>query len=280
MACANPQPIGPKSFGNCRPCGVCIECRLNYSRSKAVRCLHELQFWDSASFITLTYDPDSLPFNDGAILPTLVKRDLQLFWKRLRKKLGRPISYMACGEYGDERQRPHYHAILFGEDFQSDREFYKTDNGISLYTSETLSDVWQHQGMCVIGDVTFDSANYVAGYTVKKLSGKLAIEQYDDLGRIPPFGAMSKNPAIGKRWIEKYLDEAVQFDTVIVNGAEQMLPRYYDEYLKKWCPQTYKDIKSKRVSDAQHRLEHNVVASPSVKAKVKQNKFLKKSSKI
>lgn len=60
-------------------------------------------------------------------LPYLCKRDLQLFFKRLRKyydkyskKYNVPIGkirYYACGEYGPVHFRPHYHIILwFSED--------------------------------------------------------------------------------------------------------------------------------------------------------------------
>ena len=62
------------------------------------------------AYITLTYNDDHLPAN-GSLQP----RDLQLFWKRLRKARTPGIRYYACGEYGDQTARPHYHAIIFGK---------------------------------------------------------------------------------------------------------------------------------------------------------------------
>lgn len=132
------------------PCGRCIGCRLERSRQWAVRCVHEASTCPKgASFITLTYDDNHLPSP-----PTIQKEDLQLFWKRLRKKYvpkcpfpvwidgpdGKTVKnprrekwlrengvrYFACGEYGDQPMpgslsgklgRPHYHAILFNHDF-------------------------------------------------------------------------------------------------------------------------------------------------------------------
>ncbi len=50
-------------------------------------------------------------------IPYLRKRDLQLFFKRLRKNLSRfsdaKIRYFAMGEYGPVHFRPHYHFLLF-----------------------------------------------------------------------------------------------------------------------------------------------------------------------
>lgn len=50
-------------------------------------------------------------------IPYLRKRDLQLFFKRLRKNLSKfsdaKIRYFAMGEYGPVHFRPHYHFLLF-----------------------------------------------------------------------------------------------------------------------------------------------------------------------
>ena len=88
-------------------------CRIALSREWATRVLHESDYWDHSCFTTLTYNNEHLP-KDGS----LHKDELQKFFKRLRKYLGdRKMKYFACGEYGDEGHRPHYHAILFGIDY-------------------------------------------------------------------------------------------------------------------------------------------------------------------
>ena len=70
------------------PCGQCIGCRLEKSRQWAVRCMHEKQMHPFNEFVTLTYDDAHLP-EGGA----LVKRHLQLFFKRLRKKFGKGVRF-------------------------------------------------------------------------------------------------------------------------------------------------------------------------------------------
>ncbi|MCE3047900.1 hypothetical protein LW137_00305 [Helicobacter sp. faydin-H23] len=66
--------------------------------------------FSSSIFVTLTYSNEFLPSP-----PSVSKRELQLFLKRLRKALGdKKIRYYACGEYGDTFLRPHYHLIIFG----------------------------------------------------------------------------------------------------------------------------------------------------------------------
>ena len=62
------------------PCGKCLACRIKNRKEWQIRMLHELNYHDDAVFLTLTYSDEYLPDNN-----TLVKRDLQLFIKRLRK---------------------------------------------------------------------------------------------------------------------------------------------------------------------------------------------------
>ena len=275
-----PRAGNAGKIGLVRPCGRCIECRLNYKRGKAIRAVHELEFWDTSSFVSLTYDDDNLVYNPTAIAPSVSRRDLQLFWKQLRSKLSPlKISYMASAEYGDTTERPHYHAIIYGWDFP-DREYWKTDGGNKLYTSQLLSEAWGFKGHAVIGDVTYDSSAYVANYTVKKLSGEPAKDMYDDCGRLPPFGAMSVKPAIGRRWIEKYLYDVYPRDTIVVNGKEVRPPRYYDEYLKKVDEPLWKKVEVSRREAAKKRLDENYVASGAVKGICQESKILQKSAKI
>lgn len=141
-------------------CGQCIGCRLERSRQWAVRCMHEKQMHDDACFITLTYDDDNLPFGE-----TLVLSDWQKFMKRLVKKNG-PIRFYHCGEYGDDTNRPHYHAILFGYR-PDDPELFSTSGETKLYASPSLRNTWG-MGHCTFGDATFETAAYVARYITKK----------------------------------------------------------------------------------------------------------------
>lgn len=111
--------------------------------------LESLVHGDSA-FVTLTYRDEALP--PGG---TLVPRHGQLWLKSLRKAAGLQLRFYLVGEYGDLSGRAHYHAIIYG-----------------LPTwSELFQKTWKH-GMVHVGELTPDSAQYVAGYVVKKLTKK------------------------------------------------------------------------------------------------------------
>lgn len=202
------------------PCGQCVGCRLERSRQWAIRCMHERALYDRNVFLTLTYDDDNLPAGG-----TLVKRDLQLFMKRLRKAYGKGVRFYACGEYGERTLRPHYHLLLFNCDFE-DKVFYKrAKRGERLYTSEIVRRLWP-KGFNVLGDVSFDSAAYVARYILLKRTGDRSAEHY--AGRLPEFTLMSRRPGIGARWFEKFHVEAYAWDSVVMNGRKIRPPRFYD----------------------------------------------------
>ena len=201
------------------PCGRCAGCRLEHSRQWAVRCMQEKRMHTRSAFITLTYDNNNLPSGG-----TLVKRDLQLFMKRLRKTHGTGIPFFACGEYGEKTNRPHYHVLLLNSDF-TDKRLIKSGSEYNLYASNDLSKLWT-MGHHAVGDVTFESAAYVARYCMKKITGKLAADHYK--GRQPEFIVMSRRPGLGAAYFDKYHSEMYTHDNIIVNGVPSSLPRFYD----------------------------------------------------
>lgn len=185
------------------PCGKCEGCRSAHALMWAVRCYHESTQHLMNSFITLTYDDEHLPV-DGKIN----KRDLQLFFKRLRKKY--KFRYFAVGEYGEATRRPHYHAIIFGQNFMHDKE---PINEI-LYTSETLAKAWG-KGLISVGEVNIKSIMYAAGYAQKKIADP------------DTFNLMSRKPAIGTAWLNKYKDELIQNGFVVIDGQKFTIPKHY-----------------------------------------------------
>lgn len=202
------------------PCQQCVECRLSYARAWAIRLMHERKMHQDAWFLTLTYREKDLP-----PLRSLVKRDLQLFMKRLRKIKGSGVRFFACGEYGETTLRPHYHVILFGTHFL-DMKFWKMSGTNRLYVSAELDSIWT-SGHCTIGGVDFQSCAYVAGYVIKKIRGEMASAHY--AGRIPEFSLMSRRPGIGFGYYEKFGKEAYKHDSVVMDGHEVAIPRYYDK---------------------------------------------------
>lgn len=200
-------------------------------------------------FVTLTYRPEALP--QGG---TLVKKHFQDFMKRLRARRARRISYFHCGEYGEREARPHYHALLFGVDFEDKRPWRKAVDGSQLFVSAKLDALWGH-GFTSIGAVTFESAAYVARYCLKKITGAAAVAHYEtidvDTGEItirqPEYVTMSLNPAIGATWLSEFSQEVERDDAVVARGMEMKPPRYYDKVHEKFSPSEYAKRKAERV---------------------------------
>ncbi|QXP08353.1 MAG: replication initiator protein [Arizlama microvirus] len=232
------------------PCGRCIGCKLERSRVWAVRCYHESTRHKENCFITLTYDEQNLPQDQS-----LKIADFQRFMKRLRK-LAHPktIRFFHCGEYGEKGGRPHYHACIFGFDFE-DKTLWKERNDQKYYVSEKLKELWP-QGHSTIGEVTFESAAYVARYITKKQTGKgseIYYERIDpDTGEISEiqreYVTMSRRPGIGKAWFESFKTDAFPHDFVVVRGKRMKPPRYYLDQLEKENATKVRSIKLKRQS--------------------------------
>lgn len=256
-------------------CGQCIGCRLERSRQWAMRCMHEASLYDDNCFVTLTYNDANLPVGG-----TLVRRDLQLFLKRLRKfsvkRRGRGFRFYACGEYGDETFRPHFHVLLFDYNFRDRYTWRRSVSGNKLSRSEELERLWS-VGSSEIGDVTFQSAGYVARYCVKKVVGRAAAEhylRYDCEGRpyqlLPEFAAMSLKPGIGRPWLLRFQADVYPHDFVIVNGRKVKPPRFYDKYLESVDPDAYDVMIDAREPDSSAEWVRRVAESTKDRLRVKE----------
>lgn len=233
-----------------------------------------------STFITLTYDDAHLPI-DGSLVPS----HLQNFIKRLRRRIEPfKLRHYSAGEYGSQCilhklkncphcgpiQRPHYHCLIFGWGFP-DRVHIGDREGIPVYESQLLSETWP-KGLHEIGTVTFESASYVAGYIMKKITGDKANDHYmrycplrDNWHQVhPEFHHMSKRPGIGKGWIEKNVNDVYPHDEVpipgrgVVNGP----PNYYDTYAEKIGFDIEK-IKQQR----RHHMEQSMLEGPSLESR-------------
>lgn len=223
-------------------CGVCRDCRLYRAREWAIRCYHEASLHSESCVLTLTFAKDP---------GTVRKKDLQLFFKRMRKH-GLSFRYFAVGEYGENFTRPHYHVILFGKDFREDRYPWKrSKKGILLYRSPTIEKHWT-LGHSDVSDMSMEAAGYCARYTMKKIQGDLADEHYVrefhgvEIPVNPEFMVCSKNPALGLGWIQKYWDEVFPLDHVIYKGKECPVPRYYFRWLLANQPKVAEQVMLKR----------------------------------
>lgn len=181
----------------------------------------ERMYWTDAAFVTLTYADEFLP-------PTLKPEDLQKYFKRLRRDLpGRPIKFFACGEYGSaaKGRRPHYHAIIFGLSPVADRKVIQENWPYCDW--QALEET--ERGRRAIGNVTFGSCHYVAGYVMKKLVGEKAKEVYDANGVVAPFVRMSKGLGLSFALDNKeLLTKSLQIG---FSGYCVALPRYFRDKL-------------------------------------------------
>lgn len=171
------------------PCGQCLACQINKRRVWTHRMLLESYKHDASCFITLTYTDDNLP-NGGSL--ELSKRDVQLFVKRLRKRLAKELGsdlgkfrYYICGEYGPTTGRPHYHGILFG---------------VSAAYEDIIDEEWG-MGKTEIYSATTETMQYVAGYVTKKI-----VRPSKEDGRQKEFALMSRKPGLGALVVPELLD--------------------------------------------------------------------------
>lgn len=188
------------------PCGKCTGCRADQALMWSIRAYHEASQHERNCFVTLTYCDNNYPA-DGKIS----KRELQLFFKRLRKKTA-PVKlrYIACGEYGTQSGRAHYHAVIFGLDFLGDQ----VPINQQLYTSPTLEECWG-KGQVSIAPVTMSSICYTCGYVLKKLDDQ------------DTFSLASRRPWIGNGWLEKYQQDIINTGKIIIEGREYPVPQRY-----------------------------------------------------
>lgn len=184
MECYTPIQIKDTKHGGLVtvPCGKCETCKKRRVSQWSFRLMQQDKHADSAYFITLTYDTTNVPITRRGYM-VLRKRDLQLFFKRLRKREGsvqdvlhdkrdkKPIKYYAVGEYGGQFKRPHYHVILF-----------------NLSSPELVLDTW-NKGEVHFGFVSGASV----GYTLKYMSKQSQIPMHKNDDRIREFALMSKD---------------------------------------------------------------------------------------
>jgi hypothetical protein len=157
--------------------------------------------------------------------------------KRLRFQYGPKIRFFHCGEYGTLLNCFYYHVCLFNFDFY-DKELLSICQGVRLYISSSFQKLWPF-GFSTIGQVTFESAAYVARYIMKKINGKQSFEHYaiwDDDGtylcqREKEYITMSRRPGIAREWFDKYCNTDVypQDYIVISDKLKVKPPRYYDK---------------------------------------------------
>lgn len=275
-----------------RPCGQCVDCRLDKTREMAIRCKHEGSLYSQNCVVTLTYDDEHLPPSAdgmGTIDPThgpKFMKDLRAKIQYEREKIHLPwhpsmaIKAYGCAEYGcndprcgkrgcNHNMRPHNHIILFNYDFE-DKKLDYTEDGRNYYTSDILEQIWG-KGGCQIMDLNWETAAYVARYVMKKITGP-GQQKYEEKrtrqGRMKhQYGEKlreqticisrggRKGHGIAHEWWEQNYKKIHTNDIMYFNGIKIKPTKYYDKKFEKKEPNKWKKIKEKRENELQKYLE-------------------------
>jgi len=220
------------------PCGKCPPCLSKRSNGWIFRLMQQDKVSETSLFVTLTYENKYFTKDTDRITPkgylTLVKRDFQLFMKRLRKNTtnNRIIKYYAVGEYGSQTYRPHFHAIIFNSD------------------QSTIEKSWG------LGHVHCDVVNgNTVAYTTKYMHKGKLIPVHSNDDRLPEFQLLSKG--LGLSYIT---DQSIAFHNEDLSrqyltgegGVKIPMPRIYrnklfsDDVKKKLARKTQQLILDKK----------------------------------
>ena len=199
------------------PCGKCPACVRRRVSGWAFRLNKQSEQSNSAHFVTLTYNDEHIKKTKNGF-ETLVKKDVQDFFKRLRKLTKQKISYYAVGEYGDTGERPHYHIILFNAN------------------PKIVENAWKLNDI-TLGNVHFgDVGDASVGYTLKYISKDRKIPQFNGDDRQKEFALMSKGLGAGYltenmvKWHTKgNIENKVYLP--LKDGKKAAMPRYYKDKL-------------------------------------------------
>ena len=202
------------------PCGRCTNCKIQIAKEWALRCTLELPYWDKAIFTTLTFN------NENNIDPSIHKTEFQKFVQDVRndmRKSGKKIKILGCGEYGDEKMRKHYHAIIFGIGLSDEKRVIGTDE--TWISEDGIIEKNWLKGNVFNGTVTYESCRYVASYIFKKYYDDLKEQVYTSIGLETPFQYTSGG--IGKSFYNEWKNNIVNRGYIMLNGVKNTIPRYY-----------------------------------------------------
>uniref|UniRef100_A0AAU8B7H3 Replication initiator protein n=1 Tax=Dulem virus 76 TaxID=3145787 RepID=A0AAU8B7H3_9VIRU len=182
------------------PCGQCLACRINDTRSWFVRTHFECKYTDRffQYFLTLTYDEANIP--DDKLCK---KRHLKNFLNNLNTTYGLSLRYFSTSDYGNVGSRPHYHAILLSK------------KRISLRMCERI---WK-KGFAYLKGLNKANMKYVLRYTVKKTPFDGSLDGWFRL--------------ISKGWGRAFIDHYNGQEHLIIDGKEYSIPMYYIDKIEK-----------------------------------------------
>lgn len=244
------------------PCGSCGVCRKNRVDEWVFRLQQEQKDSHSAYFVTLTYASDFLPRSPNN-LPSLDRRDITLYFKRLRTWMYRDgvdmpkFKYYIVGEYGSENDRPHYHGVFLNASYEHILEAWNAERGFKseIVRTDKTGTLWT----AGFGNVHIDSVNNrTIAYTLKYLDKGRKVPAHSRDDRVKEFSRCSQH--IGKGYLTPAMINWHKADLsrnyIITQGKKIALPRYYRD---KIFNDTEKEIQRNLAIDAKESLEQQSV---------------------
>lgn len=195
-----------ENVGGLVPCGRCHHCRINRRNKKTGRLALEGIDHEDTLFVTLTYSKDYLPTDlydpkTGQVIAShplgcLDKRAIVLFNKRLRFNSKRKLRIYYCGEYGENKGRPHYHLIIWGLPYSERHHIFKS--WTDPHTGKLMCDPDYLD--IQIPKSSHDVSQYCNAYILKGQTSEKSAKKYLE-GRPPEFSNGSKG--LGKSAIDR-----------------------------------------------------------------------------
>lgn len=263
----SPEPVGPCPLGRIvyLPCGGCLGCRLDRRHELAVLQSCEAAVSEHSNwFLTLTYDDWKCIELTGIAPYSLEKSHIRTFNELMRKFMsyhGLQWRFYGCGEYGGQFGRPHFHLSVFNvpdeimlgvdKDLEALELRRKGLNygrlcklpaplrdadGREYWHSPIVADRWPY-GSHKIYRATKETFEYVAGYVVKKLTGRDGKAWRLQEHKCSEFQFQSR-PSIGRPWFDRYFQSIAQpdrcklvNDCVAVANVEWRCPRIFSRWI-------------------------------------------------
>jgi len=176
--CDSPKPVQLKEGVVVVSCRKCEKCQQNRYRHWVGRALAEAETSKAVWFMTFTYAGGY----DNQAAYVLQYSDLQKTFKRMRKA-GHVFRYIAIGEYGDEKKRAHWHALIY----------WITPPPPNIVMDERIQfEFWNHGfTQCELPRSQQASVSYIVKYINKNEKSLNNLK-------------FSKNPAMGQEYLLSY----------------------------------------------------------------------------
>jgi hypothetical protein len=185
----------------------------------------------------LTHDDEHFPESQDEWV-----RMNRLFLKRYRKAHPE-LRTFGCLELGDSTLRPHSHLLAMGHSPERGACAGVGAGGTKCFEVPEVQALWPH-GFVTVGDLTAESAGYVARYAMKKRSvgdhlGETVEVVHPVTGELISFRpsmpfARARRPGLGAGWFDKYGEQAIEQGFIVDRGgSEKPLPDFYKRRGKK-----------------------------------------------